>query len=66
MNMYEIAKELRARLNKVDKTIGLSIGDWEDKRTWKLSFHGKTTMEQMRAAQKVIDDFEGRFDVREQ
>jgi hypothetical protein len=59
MDIYTIAGELHQRL--VDAGIpidGVSLGNFDDRATWRINYSAEPTVEQKAVAQAVIDAFD--------
>jgi hypothetical protein len=53
------------RINKLDFDLravclidGVSIGDWNDKSTWRIDYKVEATIDERKTAQIIVDNFQ--------
>lgn len=53
-----IAATLHKRISEVAPVKSVSIGDYSNKKTWRIEFEGEATAAQRQAALQVVNDFD--------
>lgn len=55
--MKNIAGQLHNEISKVCPIVGVSIGDENDKATWRIDFKNEATKEQKQKAMTILNSF---------
>lgn len=56
--VLDLTQRLHKEIAKMADIVGVSVGKWNDKSTWRVHYSGEPTQEQLNAIARIIEQFD--------